>query len=586
MQVERNVNAKTSNSSSKYILQGGEQLFGAHTHFQREYTDWLWAREKSVKAEKRDRNAERALSAFLSLFSAFTLFSRAHNRSVCSLSKYIVSKEKKPQAGEFVKISARSVKVGVFWHRPCRTHACGDLLLPPPNMFLSLVSFVAESLDTWSAGAEQHCPSTQQKSLQAAQWVTWHWQYCMQSRIGRVSDHCMRWCVHRAFRWWSFGCRTRTRLDSNSCVDSGFFLRVLSLDLSSSTYFPLFQLALRPASTPNSHQRRSSISPPRDHVAFSLAKQVSFEHSISSPSLLLLREGKKNIQTNDRQMTRQKVSPQFVVDRSSARPDRDRGQRCSAATSLATASTGTVLLPSQMSQIAGHEVIWYGHPSLLSMSNSWPGLDWNKLTVRYFLFFLFLSVDLEINLQSPTPGAIQYIIVLERYNPTTRTFESYSQDTTNFNQFPFTIRNLPAGFYRAQVDALVPTGVRTVSSTALQLGTPGMAKKVFRFAVSLCAKLITMVIWARWHGAFKLVPQVWNIQAVHKILVSNLPQIQHCTDELETLQAETFKTVCSCASILHKQFLWTLCLILKSSLVSKSIKILSTADTHYCRFFI
>ena len=32
----------------------------------------------------------------------------------------------------------------------------------------------------------------------------------------------------------------------------------------------------------------------------------------------------------------------------------DRGQRCSAATSLATASTGTVLLPSKVSQIAGH----------------------------------------------------------------------------------------------------------------------------------------------------------------------------------------------------------------------------------------
>ena len=123
-----------------------------------------------------------------------------------------------------------------------------------------------------------------------------------------MSDHCMRWCVHRAFRRWSFefGCRTRTRLDSNLCVDNGFFLRVLSLDTSFSTYFPLFQLALRPASTPDSNRRRSLISPPRNHVAISLSKQVSFEHSISSPSLLLLREGKKNIQTNDRQMTDKK----------------------------------------------------------------------------------------------------------------------------------------------------------------------------------------------------------------------------------------------------------------------------------------
>ena len=134
-------------------------------------------------------------------------------------------------------------------------------------------------------------------------YVTWQYMYCMQSRIDRVSDHCLRWCVHRAFRRWNFeiGCRTRSRLDSNSCVDNGFFLRVLSLETSSSTYFPLFQLALRPASTPDSNRRRSSISPPRNHVASSLVKQVSFEHSISSPSLLLLREGKKiSKQTTDK----------------------------------------------------------------------------------------------------------------------------------------------------------------------------------------------------------------------------------------------------------------------------------------------
>ena len=135
----------------------------------------------------------------------------------------------------------------------------------------------------------------------------------MQSRIDRVSDNCMRWCMHRPFRRWTFGCRTRTRLDSNSCFDNGFFLRVLSLDTSSSTYFPLFQLALRPASTPDSNRRRSSISPPRNHVAFSLAKQVSFEHSISSPSLLLLREGKKNIQTNDRQNANDQTKSFFAV---------------------------------------------------------------------------------------------------------------------------------------------------------------------------------------------------------------------------------------------------------------------------------
>ena len=79
---------------------------------------------------------------------------------------------------------------------------------------------------------------------------------------------------------------------------------------------------------------RRSLRPGTMSLFSRKARQLWTLNNISSPSLLLLREGKKNIQTNDRQMTRQKVSPQFVVDRSSAHPDRDRGQRCSAATFL------------------------------------------------------------------------------------------------------------------------------------------------------------------------------------------------------------------------------------------------------------
>ena len=75
------------------------------------------------------------------------------------------------------------------------------------------------------AGAKQHRPSTQQKSLQTPQW--WRGSTACTCRIDRVHsgwDHCMRWCVHRSFRRWSFdfGCRTCARLDSNLCVDIGF----------------------------------------------------------------------------------------------------------------------------------------------------------------------------------------------------------------------------------------------------------------------------------------------------------------------------------------------------------------------------
>ena len=125
----------------------------------------------------------------------------------------------------------------------------------------------------------------------------------LQSRIDRMSDHRMRWCVHRAFRRWSFSSRTRTRLDSNSRVDDGFFFVFSVWTRRPRPTFPLFKLALRPGSTPDSSRHRSSISLPRNHVAFSFTKQVRFEHSIRSPSpiITLKREEKhpEKRQTND-----------------------------------------------------------------------------------------------------------------------------------------------------------------------------------------------------------------------------------------------------------------------------------------------
>ena len=66
-------------------------------------------------------------------------------------------------------------------------------------------------------------------------------------------------------------------------------------------------------------------------------------------------------------MTRQK---KFLRSSSSIGPELAQiaiAAGCTAATSLATASTGTVLLPSQMSQIAGHAV---RDIALLAMANT------------------------------------------------------------------------------------------------------------------------------------------------------------------------------------------------------------------------
>ena len=127
------------------------------------------------------------------------------------------------------------------------------------------------------AGAKQHRPSTQQKNLQnpVGDVAVLHEVQLQDQSIFRPLHALVHACG--AFRRWSFkfGCRTRTGLDLNSCVDNGSFLRVLSLDTSSLTYFPLFQLALRPASTPDSNRRRSSISLPRPTMSLFLSQSRS-----------------------------------------------------------------------------------------------------------------------------------------------------------------------------------------------------------------------------------------------------------------------------------------------------------------------
>ena len=104
--------------------------------------------------------------------------------------------------------------------------------------------------------------------------------------------------------------------------------------------FPFSNLALRPGSSSDSSRLRSSISPPWNHVALSLAKQVRFEHSIRSPSPITTskREEKHpdKRQTNDQTKSFSAVRRRSVLT-AAVRPDRDRGQRCRAATSLATA---------------------------------------------------------------------------------------------------------------------------------------------------------------------------------------------------------------------------------------------------------
>ena len=108
----------------------------------REYNDRLWAREKSVKAEKRDRNAEREKKTFrrqrhhqsptwlmmaltpkrlflclcisISLLRLYTFFSRSQSVIIFFLKMSVSSKE---------LFSTLKISIGCTWHRlPKESH--------------------------------------------------------------------------------------------------------------------------------------------------------------------------------------------------------------------------------------------------------------------------------------------------------------------------------------------------------------------------------------------------------------------------------------------------------------------------------
>ena len=131
----------------------------------------------------------------------------------------------------------------------------------------------------------------------------------------------------------------------------------------SMTYFSPFPSQTLPRSTrtmTDSGQLRSSISLPGYHVDFfTFVEHVSFEHSTGSPWPVIYsgREGNINKQTYKTQnffkLDRRSGSHACVFGRSPASARSGAG----AATFLAAESTGTVLTPSQMSEIAGHEMV-------------------------------------------------------------------------------------------------------------------------------------------------------------------------------------------------------------------------------------
>ena len=175
-----------------------------------------------------------------------------------------------------------------------------------------------------------------------------HWIYTHTSSIGQATKRPLH-----------FDSPTRTRGNSDLCVDDDYCLRLLSVDTSPLTYFSPFPSRTLPWITRTmtesaNFDRRSHCSGPCR--CFTFVKHVSFEHSMGSSMITSRRHGNIN------KHAKLKIFSHSIVHRSvhfalpvfgGPRPVWSIGSG-SAATSLATESTGTVLTPRQMSKIAGH----------------------------------------------------------------------------------------------------------------------------------------------------------------------------------------------------------------------------------------
>ena len=218
---------------------------------------------------------------------------------------------------------------------------CGSLL-SYPLLVATLCFNPAEGPQTASGSAE--CRPAE------LPYVYWRWIYMYAWRATERRLH--------------FDSPTRARVNSDSSVNDGYCFRLFSVDTSPSTYFSPFPSRTLPRSTrtmtaSDSGQLRSSISLLGNHADFfTFAKHVSFEHStgIPCPVNSSRRDGNINKRT--------KLKSFLPLDRRSVSPHRPacvralRGQWAiwlAPRLSLATESTGTVLIPSQMSEIAGHE---------------------------------------------------------------------------------------------------------------------------------------------------------------------------------------------------------------------------------------
>ena len=96
--------------------------------------------------------------------------------------------------------------------------------------------------------------------------------------------------------------------------------------------------------------------------------------------------------------------------------------------------------------------------------------------VRFSSFFPHSPFPVNLNILAPDPeeGAFEYVLTVERYNPDTQSPEQYRQVAgLQISDFPYTLQNVPVGYYRTVINAVTRTGLRAVNSSLIRAGIPG-----------------------------------------------------------------------------------------------------------------
>ena len=186
-------------------------------------------------------------------------------------------KKKSPSLVKLSKPPPRSVKVGVFWHRPCRTHAGGDLLLSSSAQPCSCR--LSSSLSSHLTPDQLVLSNTVLQPSKKAFRQPSRWRGSSAEQQDRSSVRPLHALVRAS-------CIPLVELRASAlgvvliwiriCVSMMvFFFVILVWIRRPRPIFPLFQLALRPASTPDSNRHRSSISPPRNHMSLFVSQSRS-----------------------------------------------------------------------------------------------------------------------------------------------------------------------------------------------------------------------------------------------------------------------------------------------------------------------